>query len=562
VAWAALLALPGLEPRGPLAAGGLSGLRDDQGVVALALRSASWLMLSLLRAGVLGFLAGLALGRSPGRARRWALGPVAWAAAFATAAAAALAAAALASTAAPPLLFLLPLPALGAAAGAAAGLAWDGGWRARLRFIAVALGAGAALLLAAGAAAGLAVEREAAVPEPDVVSSADKRRLFEMLRGKNPRTVEPGATRTLRLAGGDVERLLAWAWFVQGRGRAAVRLEAPDRASGTLSVRIPRTGGRWVNLAAALHLRIDRGRIDARVLRLRIGRLELPGFLARLLVPLLLPVAQADPRLGAALGAVRDLRVEPDAVEVTYGRVEVAPGLLAQAVWGEEAVEAVRASVGAQVERLAGALRRTPPGDGRFGAALREAFALAMERTPRSSALEENRSALLALGIVLGHERLASVSGTPLRTEQQEEVRRLRDATTVRGRADWVRHFTVSCALTVLGSAAPSNAAGLFKEEKDAGSGSGFSFGDLLADRAGTTFAEQATRDEASAAAWQGRVVAGLAVDDVFPPAADLPEDIQDAELQGRYGGVGGPLFKRFADEIERRIASLPAYRR
>ena len=61
-----------------------------------------------------------------------------------------------------------------------------------------------------------------------------------------------------------------------------------------------------------------------------------------------------------------------------------------------------------------------------------------------------------------------------------------------------------------------------------------------MADRTGTTFALLATRDEAAARALQQRLAAGFRIDDFFPAAADLPENIQDAELQARYGGVGG----------------------
>ena len=50
-------------------------------------------------------------------------------------------------------------------------------------------------------------------------------------------------------------------------------------------------------------------------------------------------------------------------------------------------------------------------------------------------------------------------------------------------------------------------------------------------------------------------------VDDFFPEAADLPEDIHAAELEGRYGGVGGHLFRQYAAEVERRLWSCPAYR-
>ncbi len=120
----------------------------------------------------------------------------------------------------------------------------------------------------------------------------------------------------------------------------------------------------------------------------------------------------------------------------------------------------------------------------------------------------------------------------------------------------------MSGALTVLSAVAPSDAAGLLKEELDADGGSGFSFGDLLADRAGTTFAELATRDEETAAAVQASAWPPASASTTSSrPAKDLPEDIPDSELRARYGGVGGPLYRKYADEIERRVASAAAYR-
>ena len=171
----------------------------------------------------------------------------------------------------------------------------------------------------------------------------------------------------------------------------------------------------------------------------------------------------------------------------------------------------------------------------------------------------ENRAALLALGILLGHPRLATLVGPVVEQRDWPRAAPLTRAT-LRGRADWTKHFFVSAALTVLSAQAPSDAIGLFKEELDAGGGSGFSFGDLMADRAGTTFALLATGDEAAARALQERLAGGFRVDDFFPEAADLPEDIQDAELQSRYGGVGGPLFRSYAAEVERRLWNCSGY--
>lgn len=230
-------------------------------------------------------------------------------------------------------------------------------------------------------------------------------------------------------------------------------------------------------------------------------------------------------------------------------------------MWGEDAAD-VRAHVAAYVARVVEALGGTPPGDRRFAAALEAAFGEARSRSRSGSAREENRAALIALGIVLGHERLAAAVGHNMDDARVERLRALRHGATVRGRNDWVRHFAVSGALVALSWTAPSDAAGLFKEERDAAGGSGFSFGDLLADRAGTAFGDFATLDDASAAAMQERLAPGARIDDLFPAADGLPEDIPDEELQRRYGGVGGPLFVRYTEEIDRRVASCAAYRR
>jgi hypothetical protein len=59
----------------------------------------------------------------------------------------------------------------------------------------------------------------------------------------------------------------------------------------------------------------------------------------------------------------------------------------------------------------------------------------------------------------------------------------------------------------------------------------------------------------------QERLAHGFRVDDFFPRADGLPEGIPDAELQSRYGGVGGPLYRRQFDEVERRVSACAAYR-
>jgi hypothetical protein len=355
--------------------------------------------------------------------------------------------------------------------------------------------------------------------------------------------------------------MLAWGLpLVVGpeRARVAVQLEVPDRAGAVASTRLP-GAGRWLNVDASAGLRVEEGSLEMSAARLSLGRFAVPAPLLAAALPLLEVALQNDRRLRPVLEATDRLEIEQDRARLTYHRLETPPRFLAGLVWGEGAEEEMRAAVAEHTRRLLDAGPRMPRGEERFGAALEIAFASARERSGTGTAVRENRAAILALGLLFGHTGLERFVGDVLEEGDRSRVAAL-GRPKLRGRRDWPRHFLVSAALTVLSAEAPSDAVGLLKEELDAVRGSGFSFADLLADRAGTTFAAAATRDEASAVAMQNRLAAGFRTDDFFPEAADLPEDLPDAELQAVYGGVGGAGYQQVLEEIERRVAACPAY--
>ena len=307
-------------------------------------------------------------------------------------------------------------------------------------------------------------------------------------------------------------------------------------------------------------MQIDRGRVRVADPTMRLGRLVLPDPPLRWLAPVITVLVQAERRARPVLAGVESLEIGPGGAMLVYRRMELPPGLLASFIWGTGSNEAMRLAVRSHVQRVLEAAPSLPRGEPRLGAAVEVVFAHARERSATSPPVLENRAALLALGILLGHRRVEDFVGPVLDERDWRRAAPLA-RTTLRGRDDWTKHFFVSAALTVLSAQAPSDAIGVFKEELDAGGGSGFSFGDLQADRAGTTFALLATRDDTAARTLQARLAVGFRVDDFFPEAADLPENIQAAELEARYGGVGGRLFRRYAAEVERRLWSCPAYR-
>ena len=92
----------------------------------------------------------------------------------------------------------------------------------------------------------------------------------------------------------------------------------------------------------------------------------------------------------------------------------------------------------------------------------------------------------------------------------------------------------------------------------DARSGSGFSFNDMAANRAGTRFGERLLQDPV---ALQGRLAGGVRDEDLIPPVQDLPEFMPEAEFVRRFGGVGAPAYNALLADIDRRIAALPLLR-
>jgi hypothetical protein len=132
---------------------------------------------------------------------------------------------------------------------------------------------------------------------------------------------------------------------------------------------------------------------------------------------------------------------------------------------------------------------------------------------------------------------------------------------TLAGRTDFPQHFSISAALAGTAGSPLSDAVGLYKEVDDSRGGSGFSFNDMGADRAGTRFGEAATRSDGAARQLQRRAAEIVAQSEFFPEVADLPEFMTEAEFKRRFGGIGQPGYQRMMADIERRVDALPALR-
>jgi hypothetical protein len=184
---------------------------------------------------------------------------------------------------------------------------------------------------------------------------------------------------------------------------------------------------------------------------------------------------------------------------------------------------------------------------------LQPMFAKAMVRSGQGDAVTENAALLTVLGTwASGQDTGRLVPGA-----QRPGRFRLK----IEGRKDFAQHFLTSAALAARGDSTLSDAVGLFKEISDTDGGSGFSFTDIAADRAGSRFGELATGSEQDARRVQQRLAAGIAETDIMPLARDLPEHLRGDAFRQRFGHVGSPAYRQAMDEIERRISACSLYR-
>jgi hypothetical protein len=181
-------------------------------------------------------------------------------------------------------------------------------------------------------------------------------------------------------------------------------------------------------------------------------------------------------------------------------------------------------------------------------------FDLARERTDSGAEpAAENRAALLTLTLFASGRSLEAALPAAHEWPRPPPLR-----LTLAGREDFALHFLISAAIAADGTSPLSRAVGVWKEVADARDGSGFSFDDVAADRAGTRFGELARRRPREL---QERLASGVDDAALMPPWSDLPGSLAEAEFRRRFGDVGAPAYQHLIAEIDRRIAALPLLR-
>ena len=377
---------------------------------------------------------------------------------------------------------------------------------------------------------------------PDEVQRAK-----QLLSEHDPRKLKDGEVKSISVSTRELSLASNYLVHLLGNGGSVITMKDGYLAAQA-TVQLPKNPiDGYINIDLALIQTADLPRID----HLRIGQLEIPEWLANMGLHRGFDSLYSKPGYQFTSEVIHDVAMSQDRLNITYQ-------------WKSEITDVVRGALisSQEQERLKAYHQQLTHLTSRMPAGsqvslinlLQPLFTLAQERSKTSNAEEENRAALLVLS--------AYVNGRGIKRlvhEAENWTTPIRHTVTLKGRKDFSQHFMTSASLSMMGGQVLSDAIGLFKEVDDSRGGSGFSFADLCADKAGTAFGERATSNN-HAGRFQKRVTDSTREGDFMPVTSDLPEHMPNAEFQNRFGGLNSSRYNRMVEKIDERITALRLY--
>lgn len=286
---------------------------------------------------------------------------------------------------------------------------------------------------------------------------------------------------------------------------------------------------------------------------LTIGQISIPQDLSALILDMLLKSPPLNQYYLLASQQIRNIQIESNKLVITYHpgpeTLTKARNLLtnrgdneALAIYQQKLLEVI--AVHDRDWRLS------------IAELLKQLFQLAYERSSLENAVEENRSIIIIVNAYVNNHDISNYSSQSLPSPPEQKL-----PVYLYKRIDMAKHFMGSAAITASGSGFLANMLGLDKEIRDSQKGgSGFSFIDLAADRAGMYFGDIATSSPGNARKIQ-KAMSGIKDYTAFmPDVRDLPENIEIKELLKQYQSFDSKPSQKILKLIDDRIATSSVY--
>jgi hypothetical protein len=327
----------------------------------------------------------------------------------------------------------------------------------------------------------------------------------------------------------------------------------------SLSLRLtPNPAGDYFNMSVQLDESSEGVHID----RVTIGPADFSG---RWLLPLMARIGDVvlqDQQATLLLGSVRGFQLDGSTALLSVYPPPNAKAHLKRAVRKLQASRfpaVEQARVVHYYDLLAGMGNQWRHSHLSFNAYLTPLMAEAQSRGELGSAVDENRAAMWAMAIYFSNGAFEALLGKLVSSDHR--LSRSPEYVTLGGRQDLMLHFIYSAGITLATQEGIGYAAGEFKELLDSGDGgSGFSFADLAADRAGIRFVEAATASEPDARQLQQSIVNYNSEKAFFPGIEGMSEGLSEAQFRRLYGSTEAEEYGHQVRLIDERIARLWIY--
>lgn len=365
--------------------------------------------------------------------------------------------------------------------------------------------------------------------------------------------VRPGSTATATIKWEDLDTILNYLAHHLRHGRAQSKLH---QQGGRIQISLPipeiaaLANKAYVNLEASL----VEFKGQPAVKSLRIGKLTIPDSLTNFfLQQLLTRLKMISPDVRVGIEAFQKIDISLDGIAVTYywqgWDSDQSNSLSFSAPFFDQQMIA-------KLLRYHTFLNQINQQNRAQSITLSEVLTKLMRETARdpsyTNAREEMRVAILVTAFHVLRLPLKLIAPEAAKWPPSARVR-----ITLDGRADFAMHFISSAAIAAYTDTVLSDAIGLYKELEDARSGSGFSFNDIAANRAGTSFAAKIMKNQSSAQKIRSTILAGIDDSDLMPYWADLPEHLGEQTFLAKFGGLHTTTYQELIDKIEQRVSSL-----
>ncbi len=404
----------------------------------------------------------------------------------------------------------------------------------------------------------------------------DLARVKEILQQHDPRQLRQGQTGSLSLSEQDINTVLITSLSALGKARAKTRLYN-DRVVIDLSFKLPENSyAKYSNLSLSLK-NTAQGLLT--IEHINFGTLSIPGWLVNPVWNLLHEYFKRYNEYHRLTDAVQMIYINQRQLSFVYKADWEAIKQLKQRgqefLLSENEQKRIRLYQH-KLFQINNELRQKYTKGKHYkkrislSEVLQPMFQLALKRSSqvqkltdqpviKTTAIAENKALLFVLAMYAAGKNIDVILGQSVANQSIHRYNMVKPS--LRNRVDLMQHFSVSAFLAAATGDALALATGLFKEVSDAKGGSGFSFADLAADRAGVQFGTIAVASESSAQFLQRKMSIIIDEDDYMPDINNLPEGLHQASFKRRFGTTESARYKKMQHELDRRIGLCRLYK-